>query len=240
VRREQVYSETEPDRNLNGFVFLEDRLAIGTHTQQSLNRHNLLLGPTLSEGHSHGLRYVKFREHVAWRFTKSYASFWRHQFVVDLDDHLPGSSQSVFVGLVVVVESECRDGSLLAQLDRDLVVFTLVERHQPHVPVVDSVVSAIEELLESTMVRSVTRDGVHVSWLGINSCLTSQYIFITSDLTQSTLYNVLKIVCLHVKHQQVISLVGDEADRSVLGLSKTFHLSDVVLARGDRRESGSC
>ena len=48
-------------------------------------------------------------------------------------------------------------------------VFTRVEWDQPHVSIVNCVVFAVEELFKSTVVGTMARNRVHVSWLSVDT-----------------------------------------------------------------------
>ena len=52
-------------------------------------------------------------------------------------------------------------------------VFTRVERDQPHISVINGIVLPVEQFLKCTVVGAVTRDRVHVSRFCLNGSPTS-------------------------------------------------------------------
>lgn len=47
-------------------------------------------------------------------------------------------------------------------------IFTSVERDQPHVAIIDRTVLAIEKLFKSAVIRTMSRDRIHVPWFGLD------------------------------------------------------------------------
>jgi len=144
VSRVKVDFEHETYRESDWFVFLEEVHLIGLAVKTSADGNDLFIGPSAHERELDRLADIRDPVHRAWSHTQSDAFLRSDQRIIEPNDDLADTAERVFCLLVVIVKLKAANRATLTKIDSDCVVFSGVKRNKPHVPIIVSVVIAIE------------------------------------------------------------------------------------------------
>ena len=125
---------------------------------------------------------IETRYHLTRAFPQGDPFFRSHKHIINFNDHLAGSSETVFDGFVVVIELNSLDVPYFPQVNQNSVILSFVKRYKPHVAVVSSIVFVVEQLLQCSVVLAVAWNGVHITRDRFHYCSAVQVrLWVYSD-----------------------------------------------------------